>query len=500
MAESPARAASSTRRRRSKSPARKPKPTKTPTKAKGPSLDELRREAAEARKNITLLQAPIKTVSLFSEVVIEWLHHSIVSVLNSGYFQKLFVPAAVTALLMAQIAAFEPLVTETKSIFWFIVWWFGLGVLSSVGLGSGMHSGILFLFPHIWEVVRAAEKWDTLAFETRQHMWFANAADTFNMAPDSVKVPVTFWGLYMKVFWPCFLWGSGTALGEIPPYAVSYAAAIAGKKNAEFEETQEISLEEAAAMAKKGNVYIYLKVWTLEFAKKHGFLGVFLLSAWPNAAFDICGICCGQILMPFWTFIVATWLGKCGVKVNLQAVAFIAIFRDRYIKAICGTVSYLASLANPIVATGCGIFASKASMCDRGLGDWVYNEELGQGVLYTLLTQASAKFDKAKNTVKSGGQSPIAILGNLVIGGLILAFALSCVEQFAQVKQADKDEKRINQGTSKPGAPSVSVKKSGAADLTARRELARVLCENLDDDELAHLQAIYGGGLKSKSN
>jgi len=29
------------------------------------------------------------------------------------------------------------------------VWWVGLGVLSSIGLGTGMHSGLLFLFPHM---------------------------------------------------------------------------------------------------------------------------------------------------------------------------------------------------------------------------------------------------------------------------------------------------------------------------------------------------------------
>ena len=34
----------------------------------------------------------------------------------------------------------------------FVVWWFGLGVLSSVGLGTGMHTGVLFVFPHIFKV------------------------------------------------------------------------------------------------------------------------------------------------------------------------------------------------------------------------------------------------------------------------------------------------------------------------------------------------------------
>ena len=34
----------------------------------------------------------------------------------------------------------------------YTAWWVGLGVLSSIGLGTGMHSGLLFLFPHILQV------------------------------------------------------------------------------------------------------------------------------------------------------------------------------------------------------------------------------------------------------------------------------------------------------------------------------------------------------------
>ena len=36
--------------------------------------------------------------------------------------------------------------------FWYTVWWVGLGILSSIGLGTGMHSGLLFLFPHMLKV------------------------------------------------------------------------------------------------------------------------------------------------------------------------------------------------------------------------------------------------------------------------------------------------------------------------------------------------------------
>ncbi len=36
------------------------------------------------------------------------------------------------------------------------VWWLGLGILSSIGLGTGMHSGLLFLFPHMLKVISSS--------------------------------------------------------------------------------------------------------------------------------------------------------------------------------------------------------------------------------------------------------------------------------------------------------------------------------------------------------
>ena len=52
-------------------------------------------------------------------------------------------------------------------------------------------------------------------------------------------------------------------------------------------------------------------------ARRHGFWGIFLLAAWPNALFDLCGICCGHFLMPFWQFFGATFCGKALIKVPL---------------------------------------------------------------------------------------------------------------------------------------------------------------------------------------
>ena len=38
---------------------------------------------------------------------------------------------------------------DAETMVGYAVWWVGLGVLSSIGLGTGMHSGLLFLFPHM---------------------------------------------------------------------------------------------------------------------------------------------------------------------------------------------------------------------------------------------------------------------------------------------------------------------------------------------------------------
>ena len=49
--------------------------------------------------------------------------------------------------------------------------WVGLGVLSSIGLGSGVHTGVLFLFPHVLRVALAAEACGHTVFDTRGDAW-----------------------------------------------------------------------------------------------------------------------------------------------------------------------------------------------------------------------------------------------------------------------------------------------------------------------------------------
>lgn len=107
---------------------------------------------------------------------------------------------------------------------------------------------------------------------------------------------------------------------------------MAGQVDEEFEEIK--------GSKSSWNVLNGMKEWMIRFLQTHGFWGVLLMSAWPNMAFDLCGvcasavrvarrsfswartiagICCGHFLMPFWTFFGATLIGKAVIKVNMQS-------------------------------------------------------------------------------------------------------------------------------------------------------------------------------------
>jgi len=53
-----------------------------------------------------------------------------------------------------------------------------------------------------------------------------------------MRNPVSFLGIVQKVWFVCFLWGFGTAVGELPPYFIARTAAKAGKRVSEISEVE----------------------------------------------------------------------------------------------------------------------------------------------------------------------------------------------------------------------------------------------------------------------
>lgn len=58
----------------------------------------------------------------------------------------------------------QAVIAMIRANLWFVVYWVGLGVLSSVGLGTGLHTFLLYLGPHIASVTLAAYECNSLNF------------------------------------------------------------------------------------------------------------------------------------------------------------------------------------------------------------------------------------------------------------------------------------------------------------------------------------------------
>lgn len=126
----------------------------------------------------------------------------------------------------------------------FVGWWVGLGIASSVGLGTGLHTFVLYLGPYIANVALIAgechrvpkmlpSRWNFQYFEdcTKGRLKiFISGEDSVNM---------TFLALLAAVQLEGFLWGFGTAIGELPPYFVARAAALANREDS-FEDPSSI--------------------------------------------------------------------------------------------------------------------------------------------------------------------------------------------------------------------------------------------------------------------
>ncbi|MES1908990.1 MAG: hypothetical protein MHM6MM_001812 [Cercozoa sp. M6MM] len=222
--------------------------------------------------------------------------------------------------------------TAEAAIMW-TGWWLLLGVLSSIGLGTGMHSGLLFLFPFIAKVCLAATTCGNTDFAVYGDEAFECRNSQEGHWPG-------YWAVFFKVAYPAFVWGAGTAIGEIPPYVVSRAAKLAGDADADDIFAEEMGMgdkdKEGSGDQQAGNWGFVnaMRDWMLKYLRSHGFWAILAFASWPNMAFDLCGIACGHFLIPFGTFFGATFLGKAVIKIGMQTAFFVALFSEHLLSAV----------------------------------------------------------------------------------------------------------------------------------------------------------------------
>lgn len=152
----------------------------------------------------------------------------------------------------------------------FFSWWFGLGVASSIGLGSGLHTFVLFTGPYVAKV----------ALELREESLLY---------------------ILKNVFVVITIWGAGSAVGELPPYLLSKKAS-------------EINHYEYSSSFEK---------MLSHFIRRNAFSTILIFASIPNPLFDMAGIMCGRYRIRFRTFFGATFIGKAIVKPVLQSIVII---------------------------------------------------------------------------------------------------------------------------------------------------------------------------------
>lgn len=222
----------------------------------------------------------------------------------------------------------------SKKLKW-CLYWVGLGVLSSVGLGTGLHTFVLYLGPHIASVTMAGYECGGLNFPEPPY-------------PDKILCPsgidprwvTTMWNIMKKVWLEATMWGAGTALGELPPYFVAKTARLTGiNQSDDLKELKD--LEKKKKNPQNLDFVDRAKLLVENLIKRVGFFGILVCASVPNPLFDLAGIMCGHFLVPFWTFFGATLLGKAVIKVMIQKVFVIAAFNDSLVTKVLMAVKYI---------------------------------------------------------------------------------------------------------------------------------------------------------------
>eukprot|EP01138_Halocafeteria_seosinensis_P000272 gb/GECG01000280.1/.p1 GENE.gb/GECG01000280.1/~~gb/GECG01000280.1/.p1 ORF type:complete len:549 (+),score=61.01 gb/GECG01000280.1/:1-1647(+) len=345
----------------------------------GDSTQEQRRrrrqQALEEAERTTLLRKPLKTLRLFAKCV--W------SGTTSTLLWALQHLGLVLASLMAALSAYfllrfpppsmEPLADQIKHKGGDVIYWTLLGILSSVGLGSGLHTFLLRLGPHIIMVANAAVMCRSIKFSAKISDYLTNEYedDAFDCPEDlsagAAGEDVSIWQILRKVAFPCFYWGLGTALGELPPYFVARAAQRSGRKLEELAEIETLESSDVqhnfqavgngrqkAVQQIKGkhhrnhhaaniSAFDRAKMMVYDSIQYYGFWAVLLAASIPNPLFDLAGLTCGTFGIPFWTFFGATVIGKACIKVMIQAVFYATVFNPATLEALKENIRTLAT-------------------------------------------------------------------------------------------------------------------------------------------------------------
>ncbi|XP_018610753.1 vacuole membrane protein 1 isoform X1 [Scleropages formosus] len=310
------------------------------------SPSERKQRDKEERMGLVLWKKPVLTLQYFLlEALITLKQWTSRLWQQRGTVFTVLVLFTLFSIIYSIEGAHQKYVQYLEKKFLWCAYWVGLGILSSVGLGTGLHTFLLYLGPHIASVTLAAYECNSVDFPEPPY------PDQIICPPEQVAVEgsISLWAIISKVRLEACMWGAGTAIGELPPYFMARAARLSGAEpdDEDYEEFEEMleQADTAQDFATKAKLAVQKMV------QKVGFFGILACASIPNPLFDLAGITCGHFLVPFWTFFGATLIGKAVIKMHIQKLFVIITFSKHIVEqmvSLIGVIPVLgASLQKP---------------------------------------------------------------------------------------------------------------------------------------------------------
>ena len=189
------------------------------------------------------------------------------------------------------LAYFSTTIYNINNYIIYAFYWMFLGILSTIGLGTGMYTGTFYLFPYLLEIKSQSKICNNLSFSMYDLKCTNNEIDAFDN-----------YQLLLKSTPPLYLWCLGSCLGELPPYFLAKWAKDDYKK--------------------------YLNGTILKKIKNNAFISILCLAIMPNFTFDMCGMASGFLDIDIYTFTIASFIGKGLIKGTVEAYTIMFVFEN----------------------------------------------------------------------------------------------------------------------------------------------------------------------------